>query len=60
MGSRAAEVDGEVVGQLAQLGAPLRHERRGLRERLAAAGPDLDFRRDQLTDDVRIEVCPPG
>ena len=56
MGSRAAELDAEVVGQLAQLGAPLRHERRGLGEGLAAAGPDLDFGRDQLTDDVRLEV----
>ena len=60
MGSRAAELDAEVVRQLAQLGAPLRHERRGLGEGLAAAGPDLDFRRDQLTDDVRIEVCSVG
>ena len=50
-----AERDSERVDDGLQLRAALRHRGGDVGERLAAPGLDLDLRRDQLPDDVRLE-----
>ena len=51
-----AERDPEPVRELGQLGAPLAQRLRRLGEALAAAGLDLDLGRDQLADEMRLEL----
>jgi hypothetical protein len=53
-----AEQDAELVGERAELLAPLAHPRRRLGEALTAAGADLDLRRDQLADEMLLELRP--
>src|SRR6266508_4549760 len=54
--ARGAELGAERIGQRHELPTTLPHAGRGLGERLAAAGSDLDLRRDQLTDQVLLEL----
>ena len=49
------ERDPEPAGQLVELGPALADLRRRFGKVLAAAGPDLDLRRDQLADEVLFE-----
>ena len=51
-----AEGHAQLVGELPQLGPPLGDSRHDLGERLAPAGPDLDLGRDQLPDEMRLEL----
>ena len=51
-----AESEAEPVRELLQLGAALRDQGGHVGEGLAAACSDLDLRRDQLTDEVRLEL----
>ncbi len=51
-----AEREAEAVGELAELGTALGDERDRVGEGLAAARPDLDLGRDQLTDEMRLEL----
>ena len=44
------------VGELAELGTALGHARGRVGEGLAAARPDLDLGRDQLADEMRLEL----
>src|SRR5262249_40540992 len=46
--------------ELVQLGPPLGHPRRGLRERLATAGADLDLGSHQLADEGLLHPAPAG
>ena len=55
-----AELEPEVVGELGELRAALAHRFGGLGEGLAAAGPDLDLRGDQLADEMRLELGDPA
>ena len=52
----AAEPDAEAIGKSRQLRTPLAHPFRGLREVRAASRPDLDLGRDQLADEVLVDV----
>jgi hypothetical protein len=56
MGTARAEQDSQLVGQRAQLLAPLTHLGRRLGEALAATGSHLRLRGDQLTDQVRLDL----
>src|SRR5581483_11453088 len=51
--------DAERVDEGAQLGAALADAFDAVGEGVAAAGADLDLRRDQLTDEMRLEVGAP-
>jgi hypothetical protein len=53
-----AKEDAELVGERGQLVPALAHEDGSLREALAASGPDLYFRRNQLADEVVFELGP--
>ncbi len=59
MRSGRCQRDAERLHELAELPAPLAQLRGRVRERVAAAGADLDLRRDQLADEVRLELRPP-
>ena len=56
MRSRAGKPDAEAIGKIGQLRAPLAHPFRDLREVRAASRLDLDFGRDQLADEVLVDV----
>src|SRR5204862_7379191 len=56
MGADGGEPDAETVRERAQLGATLAERVECLGERLAATGPDLGLRGDQLADEVRLEL----
>ena len=53
------EPEAERVDERAQLRAALAEPLGALRERLAAAGADLDLGGDQLADEVRLELGAP-
>ena len=52
MRADGGERDPEPAGQLVELGPALADLRGRFGKVLAAAGPDLDLRRDQLADEV--------
>src|SRR5688572_7590646 len=54
------EEDAMPVGELPQLAAAFRDADSGLRERVAASRADLDLRRDQLADEVLVELSASG
>ena len=56
MRAGGAERDPARLGDVAELLPPLAEQRRGLGERVAAPGADLDLGRDQLADEVRLEL----
>ena len=58
MGARGAERDPALLGEGPELLPTLTDERRSIRERVAAAGTDLDLGRDQLADEMRLELSP--
>ena len=51
-----AERDAARLDERAELLPALAEERRGVGERVAAAGADLDLGRDQLADEMRLEL----
>ena len=55
MRSGRSEQDAHGLDERAQLRAALGHRRRHVRERLLAAGTDLDLGGDQLADQVLLE-----
>jgi hypothetical protein len=60
MSPGACEPDREPVGQIEELRAALAHPFRDLPEVRTAARLDLDLGRDQLPDDVFVELRPLG
>ena len=58
MRAGGAERDPVRLGERPELLPPLPDQRRGVGERVAAPGADLDLGGDQLTDEMRLELRP--